>query len=126
MPLWAGSHNHPAKSPDPADPGYVYALAAANHFMHSWQTGDLEDGTIQLSDGIRHSQNADKLEHFFSTANSNSNERSYEIARGHGHPGRYIFPLMLDTLRGSRVTRRASEIILVETSKNDWVIDKLP
>jgi hypothetical protein len=104
------------------DPGYVFALGAANHFLHAWQTGDLEDGTVLLSDGIRHSQNADQLEQLF----SNGKERGFEIARGHGHPGRYSFPLVLVTSRGSKITRRSSEIILVETGKNDWVVDKLP
>jgi hypothetical protein len=121
-PLWAGSHNHPAKPPDPADPGYVYALAAATHFLHAWQTGDLEDGTVLLSDGVRHSQNADKLEQFFSTGT----ERSFEIARGHGHEGRYSFPVILVTLQGSRITRKSSQIILIETGKNDWAVDRLP
>ncbi len=121
-PLWAGSHSHPAKQADPSDPGYVFALAAANHFLHAWQTGDLENGMVQLSDGVRHSQNADKLEQFF----SNATNRAFEITRGHGHQGRYSFPVALVTLRGSRVTRKFSEIILVETGKNDWVVDKLP
>jgi hypothetical protein len=122
-PLWAGSHSHPAKQADPSDPGYVFALAAANHFMHAWQTGDLEDGMVLLSDGIRHSQNADKLEQFF----SNATNRAFEITRGTGHPGRYRFPVVLVTTRGSsHVTRKFSEVILVETGKNDWVVDKLP
>lgn len=121
-PLWAASHSHPAKQADPSDPGYVFALAAANHFMHAWQTGDLEDGTVLLSDGIRHSQNADTLETFFSSGT----EHTFEIARGHGHQGRYIFPVVLVTLRGSHVTRKSSEIIVIETGKNDWVVDKLP
>ena len=121
-PLWAGSHNHPAKPPDPTDPGYVFALAAATHFLHAWQTGDLEDGTVLLSDGVRHSQNADKLEQFFSTGT----ERSFEIARGRGHEGRYSFPVILVTLQGTRVARKSSQIILIETGKNDWVVDRLP
>jgi hypothetical protein len=122
-PVWARSNSHPAKQSVPSDPGYVFALAAANHFLHAWQTGDLEAGTVLLSDGIRHSQNADKLEQFF----SNANARAFEIARGHGHQGRYSFPVVLVITRGSsRVTRRSSEIILVETGKNDWVVDKLP
>ena len=121
--VWAGSHSHPAKQADPSDPGYVFALGAANHFLHAWQTGDLENGMVMLSDGIRHSQNADKLEQFF----SNATDRAFEITRGHGHPGRYSFPVVLVTPRGSsHVTRRFSEIILVETGKNDWVVDKLP
>jgi len=100
----------------------VFALAAANHFLHAWQTGDLENGMVLLSDGIRHSQNADKLEQFF----SNPKDRAFEIARGHGHKGRYSFPVVLVTAGASHLTRRSSEIILVETGKNDWVVDKLP
>ena len=120
---WTGAHSHPAKGAGPSDPSYVFALAAANHFLHAWQTGDLESGTVLLSDGIRHSQNADKLELFF----SNATNRAFEITRGHGHQGRYSFPVVLVTTRGSsHVTRKFSEVILVETGKNDWVVDKLP
>ena len=78
---------------------------------------------VLLSDGIRHSQNADKFEEFFSSAT----ERAFEIRTGRGNRGRYSFPVVLVTPRGSsHVKRRFSEIILVETGKNDWVIDKLP
>jgi hypothetical protein len=121
-PLRAGSHNHPAKPSDPTDPGYVFALAAATHFLHAWQAGDLEDGTVLLSNGVRHSQNADQLEQLFTTGT----ERSFEIARGRGHEGRYSFPVILVTLQGSRVARKSSQIILIETGKNDWVVDRLP
>jgi hypothetical protein len=121
--VWAGSKTHPAKQEAPSDPGYVFALAAANHFLHAWQTGDVENGMVQLSDGIRHSQNADKLEQFF----SNASNRAFEITRGTGHQGRYNFPVVLVTIRGSsHVTRKFSEMTLVETGKNDWVVDKLP
>ncbi|MGB8012602.1 MAG: hypothetical protein WCF68_13380 [Terriglobales bacterium] len=121
-PLWAGSHGRPAKPAAPSDPGYVFALAGANHFLHAWQVGDLANGMVMLSDGLRHSQNADRLEQFFST----EEDRAFEITRGHGHKGRYSFPVALVTMRGSHVTRRFSEITLVETGKNDWVVDKLP
>jgi hypothetical protein len=120
--LWARSHNHPAKPAAPPEPGYVFALASANHFLHAWQSADLENGTVLLSDGIRHSQNADKLEEFFSSGK----DRGFEIGRGRGHGKRYSFPVVLVTTRGSHITRRSSEIILIETGKNDWVVDKLP
>jgi hypothetical protein len=120
--VWAGSHSHPPKQTAPSDPGYVFALAAANNFLHAWQTGDLEDGTVLLSDSIRNSQNADKLELFFSTGTT----RSFEIAVGHGHTGLYSFPIVLVTVRGTRVIRKVSEITMVETGKNDWVVDTLP
>lgn len=119
---WARTHKTPAKQADPTDPGYVFALGAANHFLHAWQSADLENGTVLLSDGIRHAQNADKLEQFFSSGK----DRGFEIGHGHGHAGRYGFPVVLVTTRGSKITRRSSEIILIETGKNDWVVDKLP
>lgn len=120
--VWAGSHKHTAAPDTPYDPGYVFALGAANRFLHAWQSADLENGTVLLSDGIRRSQNADKLEQFFSSGK----DRGFEIARGHGHAGHYSFPVVLVTTRGAHVTRKSSEIILVETGKNDWVVDKLP
>jgi hypothetical protein len=112
---------HPAKD-DLSDAGYVYALAAANHFLHAWQTGDMENGMVELSDGLRHLQNADQLEEYFSSGKG----RSFEIARGTGHTGRYDFPVVLVIVHGSRVARRASDIIMIESGKNDWVVDKLP
>ncbi len=128
-PAWARSNSHPVKETNPLGPDYVFALAAANHFLHAWQTGDLENGMVQLSDGIRHSQNADKLEQFFSGGQDQdkNKDRAFEITRGHGHPGRYSFPVVLITSRGSsHVSRKFSEITVVETGKNDWVVDKLP
>ncbi len=122
VPVPARSSSHPPKQADASDPGYVLALAAANHFLHAWQMGDLENGTVLLSDHIRHTQNPDQLEQFFSTGE----DRAFEITRGHGHQGRYSFPVVRVTSRGSHVTRKFSEIILVETGKNDWVVDKLP
>jgi len=121
-PVSARSSSHPAKQADISDPGYAFALAAANHFLHAWQTADAENGMVMLSDHIRHTQNPDQLEQFF----LNGTDRAFEITRGHGHPGRYSFPVVLVTPRGSRVTRKFSEIILIETGKNDWVVDKLP
>jgi hypothetical protein len=119
-PVWARSH----KQEIPTDAGYVFALAAANHFLHAWQTGDLESGMVLLSDGLRHSQSADQMEDFFS--NSNTKIRSFEIATGRGHPGHYTFPIVLVTPRGSHITRKFSELTVVEAGKNDWVVDKLP
>jgi hypothetical protein len=60
VPLWARSHRRPAKEKNPSDPGYVFALAAANHFLHAWQTGDVETGTVLLSNGLRHTQSVSR------------------------------------------------------------------
>ena len=118
------SHPHSTKQEIPTEPGYVFALAAANHFLHAWQTGDLESGMVLLSDGLRHSKNADRMEDFFS--NAKTKIRSFEITIGHGHPGRYTFPIVLVTPKGSHIARKFSEITLIEAGKNDWVVDRLP
>ena len=122
VPAWARSHKQPAKQAHPADSDYVLALANADRFLHAWQTGDLENGMVLLSDGVRHSHNADKLEQFF----TNGTGRAYEIGAGHGNHGRYSFPVVLHVPQGTRVAHRSSEIILVNTGKDDWVVDKLP
>ena len=77
---------------------------------------------VLVGNSVRHSQSADNLEQYF----SNAKERAFEITRGHGRPGRYSFPVVLVTPRGARVTRRFSEITLVDAGRNDWVVDKLP
>lgn len=123
-PALSRSHPHAPKQEIPTEPGYVFALAAANHFLHAWQTGDLESGMVLLSDGLRHSQNADQMEDFFS--NAKTKIRSFEITVGHGHPGRYTFPIVLVTPKGNHITRKFSEITVIEAGKNDWVVDKLP
>jgi hypothetical protein len=116
------SHKQASASPSPSDPGYVFALATANRFLYAWQNGDLANGTVLLSDAIRHSQGPDKLEAFF----SGSVDRGFEIHTGHGNRERYSFPVVLISARGTRVVRRASEIVLIAAGKNDWVVDKLP
>lgn len=120
--VWAGSRSRPAKQEVTPEPGYVLALAAADRFLEAWKTGDLENGMVLLSDKIRHSHDVDKLEEFF----SNGKDRAFEIARGHGHKGRYSFPVVLVSADGRHVTRRSSKIALVDAGKNDWVVDKLP
>ena len=123
LPMWAGdSRKHHSNPPTPADPGYVFALATANRFLHAWQMGDLETGMVLLSDRVRHSQDPEKIEQFF----SGDTDRAFEITRGQRNHGRYRFAILLVTAEWSRIRRRSSEIIVVNTGKNDWVVDKLP
>jgi hypothetical protein len=124
LPALPRTHPHSPKQEAPTDSSYVFALAAANHFLHAWQTGDLESGMLLLSNGLRHSQNPDQVEDFFS--NTKTKIRSYEITRGHGNPGRYTFPIVLVTSRGNHISRKFSEITIIEAGTNDWVVDKLP
>jgi len=118
----AGSRKHHSTPPPPPSPDYVFALATANRFLHAWQADDLETGMVLLSDRVRHSQDPEKFEQFF----AGSTDRAFEIARGQGDRGRYRFSVVLVTSIATRVRRRFSEIIVVNTGKNDWVIDKLP
>src|SRR6266581_4803676 len=123
LPMWAaGPRKHHSTAPTPTDPDYVFALATANRCLHAWQTGDLETGMVLLSDRVRHSQDPEKFEQFFS---GNSN-RAFELARGQGSGGRYRFAVVIVTIAGRRIRRRSSEIIVVNTGKNDWVVDRLP
>jgi hypothetical protein len=118
----AEARTRPRHSSQPAGPNYVAALATANRFLHAWQSNDLESGMVLLSDGVRRAHNADQLENFFSVGS----DRAFEIARGSGHRGRYSFPVVLLTQQGAKLHRKDSTVILVNTGKNDWAIDKLP
>ena len=114
---------HPRRTAPPAtDSSYVLALAAANRFLGAWRVGDLETGMVLVSDHARHSQNPEKFEQFFSARA----DRGFEIMRGKGNRGRYRFPVILVTKQGGGVRRKLSEIIVVNTGKDDWAIDKLP
>src|SRR5882724_8313633 len=122
-PTWAGgSHKRHSTAPTPAEPDYVFALATANRFLHAWRMGDFETGMVLLSDRVRHSQDPERVEQFF----SGDAGRAFEIARGRRNRGRYRFEIVLVTVAGSRARRRLSEIIVINAGKNDWVVDKLP
>ena len=107
------------------DPGYVPALAAADHFLQAWQSGDVESGTALLSSHAREAVTSEDVETFFSQPVPSA----YEIERGKLlKRGRYEFPVVLvaRTARGTRPRRHFSSIIVVNTGNNDWAVDKLP
>jgi hypothetical protein len=107
------------------DPGYVPALAAADHFLQAWQSGDVESGTALLSSHAKESVTTEGVETFFSEPVPGA----YEIERGKLlKRGRYEFPVVLvtETAKGTRARRRFSSIIVVNTGNNDWAVDKLP
>jgi hypothetical protein len=122
LPSWGGPQRHPVKRALLSDIGYVLALGTANRFLHAWQAGDIETGMVLLSDHARRSHNAENLEKFF----SGGSDRAYEIERGKGHAGRYRFPVVLIMKTDGGLHHTFSEIIVVDTGKNDWAVDKLP
>jgi hypothetical protein len=123
----AEAKNKSAVKSGPVDGNYVSALAAANRFLHAWQTQDQETGLLMLSDHSRQQTPEDKLEAFFTPAPHS--QQAYEI-----HPGRkladgqYSFPVSLLTAQdGHKWTRpRLSQIEITRAGKNDWTVDKLP
>jgi hypothetical protein len=104
------------------DAGYVRALAAADHFLQAWQTGDIENGTALLSSHAKEVATTEGVEKFF----SNPGPSAYEIVRGKLlKRGRYEFPVVLLSGAPKNSRRRFSSIVLVNTGDNDWAVDKL-
>jgi hypothetical protein len=105
------------------DAGYVRALAAADHFLQAWQTGDIENGTALLSSHAKEVATTEGVEKFF----SNPGPSAYEIVRGKLlKRGRYEFPVVLLSGASKNSRRRFSSIVLVNTGDNEWAVDKLP
>jgi hypothetical protein len=111
--------------PAPAlEAGYVPALAAADHLLQAWQSGDVENGMALLTSHAKETATTDGVERFF----SNSGPSAYEIGRGKLlKRGRYEFPVVLVSPSAkTHVRRRFSSIVIVDTGHNDWAVDKLP
>jgi hypothetical protein len=125
MPLFAlpsAARNRPAPT---QDPGYIEALATADHFLQAWQSGDIGNGTALLTSHSKEKATTDVLESFFAS----SGISAYEIGRGKLiKRGRYEFPVVLVSAneKSSHVRRRFSSIVVVDTGHNDWAVDKLP
>jgi hypothetical protein len=114
-----------AKTPAALDPGYVAALAAADHLLQAWQSGDVENGMVLLTSHAKETATTDVVEQFF----SNPGPSAFEIGRGKlVKRGRYEFPVVLVTgdSKKLRPRRRFSSIVVVNTGNNDWAVDKLP
>lgn len=106
------------------DAEYIPALAAADHFLQAWQSGDSENGIALLTSRAKEAATTDAIDKFF----SNSTPSSYEIGRGKLlKPGRYEFPVVLVSgSKNNRPRRRFSSIVIVRSGENDWAVDKLP
>jgi hypothetical protein len=110
--------------PTPAlEPGYAAALAAADHFLQAWQSGDVENGMVLLSSHAKETATTEVVEKFF----SNSGSSAYEIGRGKlWKRGRYEFPVILVGNSKNHARRRFCSIVMVDTGRNEWAVDKLP
>jgi hypothetical protein len=111
-------------APSPG-PGYVSALAAADHLLQAWQSGDVESGMALLTSHAKEAATTEVVERFFSS----SGPSAYEVTRGKlVKRGRYEFPVVLFTgaPNNLHMRRRFSSIVVVNTGNNDWAVDKLP
>lgn len=105
-----------------SDPAYSSALQAADNFLHAWQTQNHEAGIMMLSDHARQVVSPDQMEQFFSPdANA-----AFEIEHGRRRKsGGYAFPVVLF---GASSEHRVhfGEIVMVQSGKNDWAVERLP
>lgn len=125
--LYAAFSQTPAagktKPSDALDSNYGPALAAADHFLQFWQSGDVENGMALLSTHAKAGITVDGLDRFFSNPVS-----AYEIGLGKRlKHGSYEFPIaVIDAPGNRRRHRHFSSIIVVNTGNSDWAVDKLP
>lgn len=105
------------------DPQYGSALAAANRFLHAWQTQDHETGIMMLTDAAREHASRDQLQEFFLTGP----EAAFEIRRGRRtNEGEYSFPVVLFDASSPTIRPHACRIVIVKTGIDDWAVDRLP
>ena len=110
-----------------ADRDYISALAAANNFLHAWQSHDHEGGLLMLTDyAKRHSSEA-QLQTFFVAIPLS--EKGFLITGGRKlEPGRYVFEVALMEAVSEKETIRHhfSRIVVVRAGKDDWAVDNVP
>lgn len=105
------------------DAEYASALAGADRFLQAWQASDAENGIAMLTEHAKKGVNPEDLEKFFTA----SDPSAYEIGRGRRtHRSRYEFPVVLVNRTANKLHRKFSSIVIVNTSNNDWAVDKLP
>ena len=112
-------------APSVIDQNYVSALATAHRFLHAWQAHDQETALLLLTDAVKQHISEDQLGDLF----EGSAPATYEITRGKKiTDGRYAFPVTLfQNSAGRRGPHpRYSQLIVLNTGKDDWAIDKLP
>jgi len=121
---WASSFAHVHRiSRRATDPPYAAALAAANRFLHAWQTEDHETGIVMLTDSAREHATPEQLQDFFSPGS----QAAYEISRGKRvSAGTYEFPVVLFGSPLASIRPRVAKVILRRDGKNDWAVDRLP
>jgi hypothetical protein len=120
-PAWAKKHITPAQS---TDSNYIAGLATANRFLAAWQGNDQAAAMPLITNRAKQQTTEDGVDKLF----SGSSTRAFEITHGRAlRQGRYQFSIvLLQTDDSGRARRRFAELIITNTGKNDWAVDKLP
>ena len=119
---WAKKH----KAATPAiESNYIAALATANRFLAAWQSSDQEAALLLLTDRAKHKASEASIDTLFRSSPS----RAFEIVQGHPlNRNRYQFPVVLLQAGGEskQSHRKFTNIVVINTGKNDWAVDTLP
>src|SRR5581483_3147569 len=99
------------------DPFYSSVLAAANRFLHVWQSEDHETGIVMLTDSVWEHLSAEKLQEFFSSGQG----AAYEILWERRVSLRiYAFPVVLFSSFGSNAHPRICTVLVTWDGKQNW------
>jgi hypothetical protein len=102
----------------------LFSLLLSGCLLLSAAAQDRENGLVRLPEAAEQPVSADRPEEFFSPGA----DAAYEISRGRKMDrGRYVFPgTLFEAGTGHRPRPRVSPMIVVESSQNDWAVDRLP
>jgi hypothetical protein len=119
---WAKKRKAPAQPA--ADSNYVAGLATANRLLDAWQNNDLAGAMPLITNRAKQQATEEGLDKLF----SGPTMRAFEISRGRSlRPDSYQFSIVLLQADDSGHTRRRfAELVVINTGKNDWAVDKLP
>lgn len=113
------------------DRGYVFALTAANDFLHQWAHRDWPEGVKLLSPRLLKSRDRDELEMEISGP-SNPHHQAFEIGTGRKDGDeRYIFEVTLYchySYMKEPIEPMVTEITLAADPANPerWLVDEMP
>jgi hypothetical protein len=123
--IWARKHT---ASTTATDTSYIAALSTANRFLAAWQSRDQEAALPLITNHAKQQSTEAGIDKLFIESSDGSSARAFEIAHGRQlSRGRYQFPVvLLEAGESGRTRRRFTGIVILNTSKNDWAVDKLP
>ena len=119
---WARKRKAPTQPA--ADSNYVAALAIANRLLDAWQNNDQAGAMPLITNRAKQQSTEEGIDKLF----SGPAMRAFEITRGRSlRQESYHFAIVLLQADDSgRTTRRFTELVVINTGRNDWAVDKLP